>query len=123
MITFKCLPTGKNSGLVEMVPDCQTLREIQVAGGLKGVVDEKVLTNWIESNNPTDFQYQQAMENFRKSCAGWSIISYLFGLADRHNDNIMICKNGHMFHIDFGKYFGDIQMAGNIKSEFDILNT
>jgi hypothetical protein len=35
----------------------------------------------------------------------------------------MICKNGHMFHIDFGKYFGDIQMAGNIKSEFDILNT
>jgi phosphatidylinositol-4-phosphate 3-kinase len=120
MITFKCLPITRKKGLVEMVRDCQTLREIQVASGLQGVMDAKVLNNWIESNNPTEFQYKQATENFRKSCAGWSVVSYVLGLADRHNDNLMICKSGHMFHIDFGKYLGDIQMAGNIKRELNI---
>lgn len=99
-----------------MVRDCQTLREIQVVSGLQGVIDVKVLNNWIQSNNSSEFLYQQAVENFRKSCAGWSVISYVLGLADRHNDNLMVCKTGQLFHIDFGKYLGDIQMAGSIKS-------
>jgi phosphatidylinositol-4-phosphate 3-kinase len=53
MVTFKCLPTGRNKGLVEMVGDCQTLREIQVTTGLQGVLATKVLNDWIKSNNPS----------------------------------------------------------------------
>ncbi|KAI6177250.1 Phosphatidylinositol 3-and 4-kinase [Aphelenchoides bicaudatus] len=117
MITFKCLATGKNKGLVEMVSDCQTLREIQVTTGLQGVLATKVLNDWIKSNNPSEFLYKQAVENFRKSCAGWSIVSYILGLSDRHNDNMMLCRSGHLFHIDFGKYLGDVQMAGSIKRD------
>jgi phosphatidylinositol-4-phosphate 3-kinase len=86
VITFKCLSTGKNEGLVEMVRDCQTLREIQAPSGLKSVLAIKHLNNWIQSHNPSEFLYKQAVENFRKSCAGWSVISYVLGLSDRHND-------------------------------------
>lgn len=33
MKLFRCLPTGQKSGLIEMVAECRTFREIQAAQG------------------------------------------------------------------------------------------
>jgi phosphatidylinositol 4-kinase len=37
-----------------------------------------------------------------KSLVSYSIISYILQLKDRHNGNILIDKEGHIIHIDFG---------------------
>ncbi|VDM96038.1 unnamed protein product [Thelazia callipaeda] len=117
MVIFRCIPFGNKSGMVELVPDCRTLCEIQSASGATGVFKDDVLKNWLEMHNPSEFQYKIALENFHLSCAGWCVATYVLGIGDRHNDNILVTKTGHVFHIDFGKYMGDWQMAAGFRRD------
>lgn len=102
---------------IELVPNCSTLREIiiQMGHGVAGVYKDEVLNNWLARQNPSEYEYKKALDNFRRSCAGWCVATYVLGIGDRHNDNILVTGNGHVFHIDFGKYMGDWQMAAGFK--------
>ena len=34
------------------------------------------------------------------------MITYLLGVGDRHNDNLLLSEAGHLIHIDFGYILG-----------------
>uniref|UniRef100_A0A8C5SWK3 PI3K/PI4K catalytic domain-containing protein n=1 Tax=Laticauda laticaudata TaxID=8630 RepID=A0A8C5SWK3_LATLA len=46
MVMFKCLATGKDRGMVELVPASDTLRKIQVEYGVTGSFKDKPLTDF-----------------------------------------------------------------------------
>lgn len=118
MVSFKCVPTGWKAGIVEFVEDASTLRQIQVgAHSVTGSFKAEVLFEWLQKHNPGPNEFDTAVKNFTRSCAGYSVVTYIMGIGDRHNDNIMIKTSGHLFHIDFGKFLGDAQMFGNIKRD------
>lgn len=115
MVTFACVPTGHKRGMIEMVTNAETLRRIQVEFGLTGSFKDRPIAEWLAKHNPSELEYERAVENFTASCAGYSVATYILGICDRHNDNIMLKTSGHLFHIDFGKFLGDAQMFGNFK--------
>ena len=44
--------------------------------------------------------------NFLASCVGFSLLTYLLGIGDRHLDNLLVTPHGHLLHIDFSFLFG-----------------
>ncbi|XP_066540446.1 phosphatidylinositol 4-phosphate 3-kinase C2 domain-containing subunit alpha [Hoplias malabaricus] len=117
IVNFKCISTGKDKGMVELVSSSETLRKIQVELGVTGSFKDKPLSEWLRKYNPAEDEYEKASENFIYSCAGCCVATYLLGICDRHNDNIMLRTTGHMFHIDFGKFLGHAQMIGSFKRD------
>ena len=75
MITYHCMATGPGMGMVEMVRESETLREIHTEFGLTGSFKDKPIHLWIQKHNPGEQEYRQAVQNFTASCAGTSISS------------------------------------------------
>ena len=96
--TYNILPISHKYGYIEFVPDSTTLYNIKET-------DQFTIQNWLIENNP-DCSISEIRERISKSCALYCIITYLLGIGDRHLDNIMITKDGKLFHIDFGYILG-----------------
>eukprot|EP00536_Pseudo-nitzschia_multiseries_P009935 jgi/Psemu1/202007/e_gw1.289.5.1 len=105
MLTFRAIPIGKRRGFIEWVQ------------GSPNASGSYVLPN---NNNPIqDFLRSLAydpdglyrikrdvMDTFVKSCAGYSVCTYVLGVGDRHLDNLLLHESGHFFHCDYSFILG-----------------
>jgi hypothetical protein len=106
--SYRILSTSKTTGLIELIPNSSSFDGVKKKSDYPGS-----LRAWYEKAfdyDPADHnkqsRFNQAMENYVASMAGYSIVTYLLGIKDRHNGNIMLNKDGHVIHIDFGFVFG-----------------
>ena len=117
MQVYDCFSTGCKTGFIEVIKDAMTLFKIQMAGGMKGryQIDTNQLYKWLCHNNSNE--KIDVVDNFTKSCAGFCVATFILGIADRHPDNIMVNKEGRLFHIDFGHFLGHFKTKYGIKRE------
>jgi phosphatidylinositol kinase/protein kinase (PI-3 family) len=101
MNAYECLSTGDEVGMLQVVGNSKTIAGIQ--GGKMAAFKDDPLYKWIQKENPDPAMLDTAVENFLMSCAGYCVATYVLGIGDRHNDNIMCTKDGKLFHIDFGR--------------------
>ncbi|KAK6177652.1 hypothetical protein SNE40_015711 [Patella caerulea] len=104
MIPYGCMSTGKDVGLIEVVRNAKTITSIQSRGGARAAIqmDSSQLHRWIKEKNAD--RYDQAIDTFTRSCAGYCVATFVLGIGDRHPENIMVTESGQVFHIDFGHF-------------------
>lgn len=107
ILFYNIIATSSEEGFLEFIPDSWALSKI--------VKDYINVQKFFETINNPEYDSEgfkklyrdtSYVDKFIKSCAGYTIMTYVLGLGDRHLDNIMVHKSGALFHIDFGYMFG-----------------
>ena len=89
--------------------------------------------------NPLPDELEKAKRRFMVSCAGYCVFTFLFGIADRHNDNMIDERgwevffffflpfrisflnnhtdNDRLVHIDYGHFLGNYKHRLGVNRE------
>uniref|UniRef100_A0A3Q3T2Q8 Phosphatidylinositol 4,5-bisphosphate 3-kinase catalytic subunit gamma isoform n=1 Tax=Mastacembelus armatus TaxID=205130 RepID=A0A3Q3T2Q8_9TELE len=119
LLPYGCISTGNRIGMIEIVKDATTIANIQQSVvGSTGAFKDEILYQWLRDKCVSEDKFQQAVERFLYSCGGYCVATYVLGIGDRHNDNIMITESGNLFHIDFGHILGNYKSFMGISKEW-----
>eukprot|EP00127_Corallochytrium_limacisporum_P001034 Clim_evm33s34 gene=Clim_evmTU33s34 len=114
LFPYRVVATGPGMGVIEVVPN--TKSRDQLGRQTEMSLFEYFIKTYGTVDSP---EFQQARSDFIRSMAAYSIVTYILQIKDRHNGNLLVDKDGHVVHIDFGFMF-DSSPGGNIGFEPDI---
>lgn len=117
--TIMCV--GGDAGLIECLSDAKSIDEVKKeTDGFTTLRDyferaygppKAAQPNFHNPSVPDQPQerinFEQAQDNFLRSLVGYSLVCYILQIKDRHNANILLNREGHIMHIDFGFVLGD----------------
>ena len=95
---YRALATGPNHGFIQFVDSMAVATVIQQEGTILNYLSK-------QSRDGKNID-PEIMDTYIRSCAGYCVITYLLGVGDRHLDNLMLTKHGHLLHVDFGFILG-----------------
>jgi hypothetical protein len=107
--SYNVLQTSDEDGIVEWMDNTKSLQkvidddpqQVKILGTLHDIKAKRKI---------------ESFENFVNSQAVYVTVTYLFGVVDRHLDNIMMCMtDGNIIHIDYGYIFERARTEGFVR--------
>ncbi|CAI5463926.1 unnamed protein product [Closterium sp. Yama58-4] len=98
---YRVLATAADQGFVEFV---SSMPLAQVLAEYRSI--ERYLHQFHPDAESPYGITPTCLDTFIRSCAGYCVTMYILGVGDRHLDNLLLCTDGRLFHIDFGYIFG-----------------
>lgn len=104
---------GGDAGLVECLSDAKSIDEVKKKtdgfSSLRAYFERAYGPSQPPGrlNTPGSVTFEEAQDNFLRSLVGYSLVCYVLQIKDRHNANILLDREGHIMHIDFGFVLGD----------------
>lgn len=104
---YEVISITPDAGIMEMVTDTCSLGRVIKIMALEGIFTLKqFFKSYFKS------QYKEAQKNFCRSLAAYSLVTYFLQVKDRHNDNILLHRDGYIVHIDFGFFLSNAPGQG-----------
>eukprot|EP00173_Palmaria_palmata_P003024 Plantae.Rhodophyta-Palmaria_palmata.ctg3145.p1 GENE.Plantae.Rhodophyta-Palmaria_palmata.ctg3145~~Plantae.Rhodophyta-Palmaria_palmata.ctg3145.p1 ORF type:complete len:340 (+),score=48.87 Plantae.Rhodophyta-Palmaria_palmata.ctg3145:3-1022(+) len=109
---FTVMSISSDAGFVEVIPDAVSVHSLK-----KRTPNFVSLLDYFERayGKIGSRSFREAQRRFVRSMAGYSLVSYLLQIKDRHNGNIMMEAEGYITHIDYGFLLSNV--PGGIKFE------
>lgn len=101
-LLYGVVPLGKEFGMVEYVDSVPLSKVVLSEGSGEMNSNEWAICRYLK-DLPDPIE---SKTNFLTSCVGFSLLTYLLGIGDRHLDNLLLTPQGHLLHIDFSFMFG-----------------
>lgn len=98
-LLYGVTPLSKEFGIVEFIESVPLSRIILSENSADP-------GEWAISEYLKELPDPAAVSNFLPSCVGFSLLTYLLGIGDRHLDNLLLTPSGQLLHIDFSFVFG-----------------
>jgi phosphatidylinositol 3-kinase len=89
---YRILATSAFTGIVQFVPS-MSLAAIEEGKKTPAGVLPYLRSTYPDETTETGVR-ADVMDNYVKSCAGYSVVTYLLGVGDRHLDNLLLTPDG-----------------------------
>ena len=97
---YKTLAFSPSFGCCEFVENSKAIRDI---------ITEKKPNHTIRDYLEEDHENIDAkIERFTASLAAYCVMTYVLKIGDRHDNNILVTRDGRLLHIDYGYILGDV---------------
>ncbi len=104
MSNYTVISTGYFQGILEIVTDSETLASIHKNyGGTLAPFSSKPLKQWLDKN--ARLREEDYSNYFKLSCVAYCLATFVLGIGDRHNDNIMVKKVKFQINSRMVSYF------------------
>jgi len=124
MRPYTIMTVGGDAGMIECLSDAKSVDEVKKrADGFTTLRDyferaygppNSSALHGTAPPSPHPLTFEQAQDNFLRSLVGYSLVCYILQIKDRHNANILLDRDGHIMHIDFGFVLGDTPKMGKV---------
>ena len=94
---YKTLAFTKDFGCCQFIENSKAIRDINKN-------NLHILDFLQEDNSPLE----KKIDIFTASLAAYCVMTYVLKIGDRHDNNILVCRDGRLLHIDYGFILGDV---------------